>query len=206
MSNLCLGRSSNLRGCLERFKSCLRILIVSPSFRTCRFPACTGAVATRFHGIMLTCFFSLMTLNRSKSVRFLRLSCCSRFFAHDDSIHFLSISFFSHAFLTAPVPAALGRLGMTQGVRDNVLVAMACRGTIASSFVEGPSIRTCSRFISQSVLPQVLPYHTLPGSIISTTVASLPSKGPERRVTTRPTSTSFQPAGLISTLDILPAI
>lgn len=47
---------------------------------------------------------------------------------------------------------------------------------------------------------------TLPGSIISTIAASLPSKGPERMVTIRPTSTSFHPAGLISTLDILPTI
>lgn len=47
---------------------------------------------------------------------------------------------------------------------------------------------------------------TLPGSMISTIVASLPSEGPCRMVTIRPTSTNFHPAGLISTVpeDILP--
>lgn len=91
----------------------------------------------------LTCFFSLNTLNRSKSVRFFRRSCCSRFLAQLDSAHFLSISCFSHSFFTGPVPAALGRLGMTQGVRETPLVGTACRGTTEPSFDEGPSTRIC---------------------------------------------------------------
>jgi len=91
----------------------------------------------------LTCFFSLNTLNRSKSVRFFRRSCCSRFLAQLDSAHFLSTSCFSHSFFTGPVPAAFGRLGMTQGVREMLLVGTACRGTTEPSFEEGPSTRIC---------------------------------------------------------------
>lgn len=94
---------------------------------------------------ILTCFLSLSTLNRSKSVRAFRRSCCSRFLAQLDSAHFLSTSCFSHSFFTAPVPAAFGRLGMTQGVRETMLVGIACRGTTEPSFVEGPSTRICAR-------------------------------------------------------------
>lgn len=98
---------------------------------------------------ILTCFFNLRTLNRSKSVRFFRRSCCSLFFAQLDSAHFLSTSCFSQSFFTGPVPAAFGRLGMTQGVRETVLVGTACRGTTAPSFVEGPSTKICGKFVSQ---------------------------------------------------------
>jgi hypothetical protein len=34
------------------------------------------------------CFFNLITLNRSKSDKLLRLTCCSLFFAQLDSAHF----------------------------------------------------------------------------------------------------------------------
>lgn len=127
-------------------KSCSSALVLSLcSGRGSKFNAIIrrgGMVAwTKRRRGWLTCFFNLMTLNRSKSVRFFLRSCCSLFLAHDDSAHFESISFFSHSFLTGPVPAAFGRLGITHGVRETALVATACRGTTASSFVEGPSTR-----------------------------------------------------------------
>lgn len=130
--------------------------------------------------ILLTCFFSRITLNRSKSVSVFLRSCCSLFLAHDDSAHFWSIPSFSHNFATAPVPAAFGNLAMMNGVSEIVLRGRACRGTLRPSDLDGPSTNiyfTCKRLLVGflSWLPR-----TLPWSMISTIVASLPSCGPLR--------------------------
>lgn len=129
--------------CLRYLESCLYIASCQSPCEQ-RIPEAHSALPPWKFGV-LTCFLSLNTLNRSKSVRFFRRSCCSRFFAQLDSAHFLSTSCFSHSFFTGPVPAAFGRLGMTQGVRETVLVGTACRGTTAPSFVEGPSTKICVR-------------------------------------------------------------
>ena len=98
-----------------------------------------------------TCFFNLSTLNLSKSLRFLLFSLCSLRLAHALSAHFWSTPSFSHALATAPLPAALGSLGMTIGVRMRLLRGADWRGT-AGRVLEGPSMRICGRCISRDDL------------------------------------------------------
>jgi len=128
---------------------------------------------------VLTCFFNRITLNRSKSVKFLLLCCCSLFFAHDDSVHCLSISAFSQALATGVVPAALGSFGIIIAVRETALRAIGVLGHRVASFFDGPSTRTCT-FVSPRYPFPAPVQHTLLGSIISTMAASLPSNGPLR--------------------------
>lgn len=83
-----------------------------------------------------------MTLKRSKSVSALRLAILSLFFAHALSPNFLSTSVASQIFLTTPVRAARGSLGMTIGVRERWERGEAWRGTTFSELEAGPSTRT----------------------------------------------------------------
>jgi hypothetical protein len=86
-------------------------------YTSCRIDARVSLRMFGSEAVGHTCFFSLMTLNLSKSVRFFLRSCCSLFFAQLLSAHFWSISCFSHNRLTGPVPAARGSFGITKGVR-----------------------------------------------------------------------------------------
>lgn len=90
-----------------------------------------------------TCFLNLMTLKRSKSFNALRLAILSLFFAHALSPNFFSTSVASQIFLTAPLRAPRGSLGMTMGVRDRWERGVAWRGTTLSAVEPGPSTRTC---------------------------------------------------------------
>lgn len=89
------------------------------------------------------CFFNLMTLNRSKSVKARLFSFWLRFLAHALSCHFPSIPAFSHCDLTTPVRAPRGSFSRTRGVRMSCARAIAWRGTAALVFVAGPSMRAC---------------------------------------------------------------
>ena len=94
-----------------------------------------------------TCFLNLKTLNLSKSVNAFLFSLWSLLFAHVLSSHFFCTSLFSHAFATAPLPAARGSFGITMGVRMRFPSETAWRGTEALGLVEGPSTRTYGELI-----------------------------------------------------------
>ena len=100
----------------------------------------------------LTCFFSLKTLNLSKSVSARLFSRRSRRFAQALSSHFSSTFCSFQAFATGARPAARGSFAMTMGVTMRFARLLEWRGTPAFSFVEGPSTRTCN-YILASTLP-----------------------------------------------------
>jgi len=92
----------------------------------------------------LTCFLSLITLKRSKSVNALLLTTFSRVLAHVLLFHFDSTCSFSQRVLVGPVPAERGSLAMTIGVKEREARGAEWRGTTASGLDAGPSRRTCS--------------------------------------------------------------
>lgn len=91
-----------------------------------------------------------MTLNLSKSVNCRRFAIRSLFFAQAPSAHFESISAFSHALATGPLPAPRGNLGITSAVRDISDKGAAWRGTTLSLFDDGPWTRT---YIASRISP-----------------------------------------------------
>lgn len=121
------------------FRMSMVIFDVAHKFRRRRFPQMSCRIER-------TCFFNLITLNLSKSVKFRLLSACSFFLEYEDSAHLASISFLAHNFLTGPVPAARGSLGMVKGVRVTWERAATWRGTTLPSWEEGPSTRTYLRW------------------------------------------------------------
>lgn len=96
-------------------------------------------------GTFRTCFFNIRTLNLSKSVSDDLFSLRSIFLAHADSAHFASIPSFSQALATALTPAPRGSFGITRWVTIRFANELACLGTEALSFFEGPSTRTYER-------------------------------------------------------------
>lgn len=88
-----------------------------------------------------TCFLSLITLKRSKSVNCLRFADCALLLAHALPSHFCSTSAFSQAVFSAPLPMPRGIL-RTTGVRETSARGVACRGTNDSGLAAGPSTRT----------------------------------------------------------------
>ncbi len=107
---------------------------------------CWAAMLHAHHPVSRTCFLSFMTLNRSKSLSsFLRML-RSLLFWKFDACHFSSTLCSAHCFLSAPVPAARGSLGMTIPVRDMDDSGAEWRGTTCDS--SGPSTRTCGVGVS----------------------------------------------------------
>lgn len=90
-----------------------------------------------------TCFLSLITLKRSKSLSSLRLLLRSRFCAQALLSQVFSTPAFSQAALRGPLLMARGSLSMTMGVRETWARGEEWRGTTASGFEEGPSTRIC---------------------------------------------------------------
>ena len=155
-----------------------------------------------------TCFFNLKTLNRSKSERLCLFSLCSRLFAHALSFHFFSTSVFSHAFATAPLPAARGNFAMTIGVTMRLFNVTDWRGTSAFSFFDGPSTNACSECQARQARRALVSRRTRLWSIISTMAAKRPVYWPWVKSTTRPTSTNLHCEALtsISAFSAIPAV
>jgi hypothetical protein len=143
-------------------------------------------------------------LKRSKSFRFLLLVVCSRFLANSLLLNLLSISWASHCFLRATVPAPRGSFSRTKRVSETVERGAEWRGTESSTVEAGPSTRTCRVHVNlqffhssnapgSSVPPGGPPWcaHTRLWSMISAIAARRPAKGPETKSTTLPTSTSL---------------
>ena len=147
---LWLGRCPNLGMRFSNFEASLQASSQTSAVPRYGVSSVSGfgwwSFAALGRGISLTCFFNLMTLNRSKSDSPRLFSLCSRFFAHVLWSHFSSMPSFSQALATAPVPAARGSFGRTIGVRMTLAKEMAWRGTAAFSFEEGPSTKACHIF------------------------------------------------------------
>jgi hypothetical protein len=90
---------------------------------------------------LLTCFFRIMTLNRSKSVSCRLRSVFARALAGLLSTHFASTSASCHFLSSGPERMPRGRFSMTIGVRRICKIEAEWRGTGAS--LDGPSTKIC---------------------------------------------------------------